>query len=96
MLEYDDHRSGTFEALKDIPDDKFVVLGLVSTKSGRLESVEELNSRIIAAARYFPHAQLGLSPQCGFASSLLGNPVAPGDQARKLQLVVNAAREIWG
>jgi 5-methyltetrahydropteroyltriglutamate--homocysteine methyltransferase len=95
LLEYDDHRSGTFEPLKDIPDDKFVVLGLVSTKTGRLESVDELRNRVASAAQYFPLAQLGLSTQCGFASSLLGNPISPGDQRRKLDLVVKIARDIW-
>jgi 5-methyltetrahydropteroyltriglutamate--homocysteine methyltransferase len=96
LLEYDDPRSGTFEPLKDIPDTKFVVLGLVTTKNGRLESVDELRNRITAAAQYFPLAQLGLSPQCGFASSLLGNPISPGEQRRKLELVVTTARELWG
>jgi 5-methyltetrahydropteroyltriglutamate--homocysteine methyltransferase len=96
LLEYDDQRSGTFEPLKDIPGDKFVVLGLVTTKSGSLESVDQLRDRITEAAQYFPVAQLGLSPQCGFASSLLGNPISPKDQSRKLELVVRTAREIWG
>jgi 5-methyltetrahydropteroyltriglutamate--homocysteine methyltransferase len=95
LLEYDDHRSGTFEALKDIPDDKFVVLGLVSTKNSRLESVAELRSRVTTAAQYFPLARLGLSTQCGFAPSLLGNPISYIDQRRKLELVVETARRLW-
>jgi 5-methyltetrahydropteroyltriglutamate--homocysteine methyltransferase len=95
MLEYDDERSGTFEPLKDMPEDKFVVLGLVSTKSEHLESVEELRRRISAASRFFPLDQLGVSPQCGFASSILGNPISPEFQQRKLELVARTAREVW-
>jgi 5-methyltetrahydropteroyltriglutamate--homocysteine methyltransferase len=95
LLEYDDARSGSFEVLADIPDDKFVLLGLISTKTGRLESLEELRSRITTASRYFPLARLGLSPQCGFASSVIGNPLSPHDQKRKLELVVETARAVW-
>ncbi len=96
LLEYDDHRSGTFHPLKDIPEDKFVVLGLISTKTAQLESSDNLRQRITTASRYFPLAQLGISPQCGFASSILGNPLSPEDQQRKLDLVVRTAREVWG
>jgi 5-methyltetrahydropteroyltriglutamate--homocysteine methyltransferase len=96
MLEYDDYRSGTFDPLRDMPEDKFVVLGLISTKTDRLESIDYLRQRIAAASRYFPLAQLGVSPQCGFASSVLGNPVSPEDQQRKLELVVRTARAVWG
>jgi 5-methyltetrahydropteroyltriglutamate--homocysteine methyltransferase len=96
LLEYDDERSGNFAALKDIPEDKFIVLGLISTKTGRLESVDYLRRRITTAARYFPFAQLGVSTQCGFASSILGNPISPEEQKQKLKLVVRTAREVWG
>ena len=96
MLEYDDDRAGTFAALKDIPEDKFIVLGLITTKSGRLERMDDLRRRVTTASRYFPVAQLGLSTQCGFASSVLGNPISPEEQRQKLALVVRTAREVWG
>src|SRR5262245_58690153 len=87
FLEYDDARSGTFEPLAGAPDDKQVVLGLVSTKSPRLETADELSSRIADAARFFPHEQVGLSTQCGFASIAAGNPVTEADEEHKLRLV---------
>ena len=96
MLEYDDDRAGTFAALRDIPEDKFIVLGLITTKSGRLERMEDLRRRITMASKYYPLAQLGVSTQCGFASSVLGNPISPEEQKQKLQLVVRTAREVWG
>jgi 5-methyltetrahydropteroyltriglutamate--homocysteine methyltransferase len=96
LLEYDDERSGTFEPLIDIPEDKFVILGLVSTKRARLETREELRQRVLEAARYVPLERLGLSPQCGFASSIIGNTISSTDQQAKLKLVVEIAREIWG
>lgn len=96
MLEYDDDRAGTFAALKDIPEDKFIVLGLITTKSGRLERMDDLRRRVTTASKYFPVAQLGLSTQCGFASSVLGNPISPEEQRQKLVLVVRTAREVWG
>ena len=96
MLEYDDDRAGTFAALKDIPEDKFIVLGLITTKTGRLERMDDLRRRITTASKYFPLAQLGLSTQCGFASSVLGNPISPEEQMQKLALVVKTTREIWG
>lgn len=96
MLEYDDDRAGTFAALKDIPDDKFVVIGLITTKTGRLEPVDDLRRRVAAASKYFPLAQLGVSTQCGFASSVLGNPISPGEQQQKLELVARTARAVWG
>ncbi len=96
LLEYDDTRSGSFDALKDIPDDKFVVLGLVTTKRARLESTEELRQRISDASRYIPIERLGLSPQCGFSSSIVGNSISMEDQHRKLELVVKAAKVVWG
>jgi 5-methyltetrahydropteroyltriglutamate--homocysteine methyltransferase len=96
LLEYDDERAGTFAALKDIPEDKFIVLGLITTKTGRLERTDDLRRRVATASKYFPLAQLGVSTQCGFASSVLGNPVAPEEQRQKLALVVETAREVWG
>ncbi|MEK6563316.1 MAG: vitamin-B12 independent methionine synthase [Candidatus Binatota bacterium] len=95
LLEYDDARSGSFAPLKEIPDDKFVVLGLITTKRARLESLEKLRQRITDASRYVPLERLGLSPQCGFASSVIGNAISFEDQRRKLRLTVQTAREIW-
>ncbi len=80
LLEYDDLRSGSFEPLRHVPDDKIVVLGLASTKTSRLETREELTERIREAARYVPLERLALSPQCGFASSIFGNRISPEDQ----------------
>jgi 5-methyltetrahydropteroyltriglutamate--homocysteine methyltransferase len=96
LLEYDDARSGGFEPLRHVPQDRFVVLGLVTTKKPQLESAEELRQRIEEAARYFPLDRLALSPQCGFASTMEGNRVSPEDQRRKLELVASVAREVWG
>jgi 5-methyltetrahydropteroyltriglutamate--homocysteine methyltransferase len=96
LLEYDDDRSGSFAALKDIPDDKFLVLGLVSTKRKRLESAEDLRRRITAASRFVALERLGLSPQCGFASSVIGNKISPEIQQQKLELVVKTAQAVWG
>jgi 5-methyltetrahydropteroyltriglutamate--homocysteine methyltransferase len=96
LLEYDDERSGSFEPLKDVPDDKIVVLGLVTTKTPRRETVEELAVRIREAQRYLPLERLALSPQCGFSTSILGNRLSLEDQKRKLEVVVQTAREIWG
>lgn len=95
-MEYDDERSGSFEPLKHIPDDKFVVLGLLSTKKTRLERAEDLRRRITEASRFIAHERLGLSPQCGFASSVIGNKISPEIQKRKLELVVKTAQAIWG
>lgn len=72
------------------------MLGLISTKSGELESIDYLRDRITTAARYFPLEKLGVSTQCGFASSVLGNPISPEDQKQKLELVIKTAREVWG
>ena len=96
LLEYDYARSGSFEPLKDVADDTFVVLGLVTTKKPELESTELLMQRIADASRYLPKERLGLSPQCGFASSIVGNKISPDDQRKKLELVVEAAQAIWG
>jgi methionine synthase II (cobalamin-independent) len=96
LLEYDDARSGGFEPLREAPDDKIVVLGLVTTKSPRLETREELTARVNDAGRFVAMERLALSPQCGFASSVIGNRLSADDQQRKLRLVVETARDIWG
>ncbi len=80
MLEYDDERSGSFEPLKDVPDGKMVVLGLVTTKTPRLETPTELKQRIEEASALVPLERLALSPQCGFASSVIGNRITVEDQ----------------
>lgn len=96
LLEYDDARSGSFESLKDVPEDKFVVLGLVTTKTACMETAEDLRERVSEASRYVPLNRLGLSPQCGFASSVIGNTISVDDQRRKLELVVRTAQSVWG
>jgi 5-methyltetrahydropteroyltriglutamate--homocysteine methyltransferase len=96
LLEYDDERSGTFEPLRHVPDDRVVVLGLVSSKTPRLESSAELRARIAEAARIVPLERLALSPQCGFASTHEGNRLTPEDQRRKLALVASTAQDVWG
>jgi 5-methyltetrahydropteroyltriglutamate--homocysteine methyltransferase len=96
FLEYDDPRSGDFAPLRFVPKDKTVVLGLVSTKVGELESKDDLKRRIDAAAKFAPLEQLALSPQCGFSSTVHGNEIARESQARKLRLVIDTAREVWG
>jgi 5-methyltetrahydropteroyltriglutamate--homocysteine methyltransferase len=95
LLEYDDARSGSFEPLRDVPEDKFVVLGLVTSKKSDLEPIEVLIQRIEEASRYVSPDRLGLSPQCGFASSIMGNRLSPQVQKRKLDLVVNTAKTVW-
>jgi 5-methyltetrahydropteroyltriglutamate--homocysteine methyltransferase len=96
LLEYDDERSGGFEPLRAMPEDRSVVLGLVTTKKPRLESVDELRRRIDEAARVVPLERLALSPQCGFASTMEGNKLTPADQRAKLHRVAEAARLVWG
>jgi 5-methyltetrahydropteroyltriglutamate--homocysteine methyltransferase len=96
FLEYDDPRSGSFEPLSDAPDDKQVVLGLVSSKSPELEAREELTARIDEAAGFFPREQLGLSTQCGFGSVAFGNPIREADEESKLRLVADTAHAAWG
>ena len=96
LLEYDDVRSGGFEPLRHVPGDRFVILGLVTTKKPRLESAGELRQRIQEATRYIPLERLALSPQCGFASTMEGNHISPDDQRHKLELVASVAREVWG
>ncbi len=95
FLEYDSARAGGFEPLRWVPKGKRVALGLVTTKTGQLESKDALKRRLDEAARYCPLEQLALSPQCGFASAERGNPLTPSEQAAKLALVVNVAREVW-
>ncbi|MDD5332618.1 MAG: 5-methyltetrahydropteroyltriglutamate--homocysteine S-methyltransferase [Rhodoferax sp.] len=96
FMEYDDVRSGDFKPLRYLPKGKTVVLGLVTTKFGALESKDDLKSRIDQAARYAPLEQLALSPQCGFSSTVHGNDIAVEAQRAKLRLVVETAREVWG
>jgi 5-methyltetrahydropteroyltriglutamate--homocysteine methyltransferase len=96
LLEYDDDRSGSFEPLRFVPPGKTVVLGLVTSKFEALEDQAELLRRIDDAARYVPLEQLALSPQCGFASLLSGNVISPDAQWRKLELVADTARKVWG
>jgi 5-methyltetrahydropteroyltriglutamate--homocysteine methyltransferase len=96
LLEYDSPRAGGFEPLRFMPKGKVAVLGLVSTKVAQLESLEELKRRVDAAAKYVPLEQLAISPQCGFASDVVGNLLTEEAQWRKLELVVEAARKIWG
>ncbi|MEQ1883333.1 MAG: 5-methyltetrahydropteroyltriglutamate--homocysteine S-methyltransferase [Burkholderiales bacterium] len=95
FLEYDDARSGDFAPLRFVPKGKTVVLGLVSTKVGELESKDALKKRIDQAARHVPMEQLCLSPQCGFSSTVHGNAIARESQTNKLRLVVETAREVW-
>jgi 5-methyltetrahydropteroyltriglutamate--homocysteine methyltransferase len=96
FLEYDSPRAGGFEPLRFVPEDKVVVLGLVSTKTPELESADVLKRRIDDAARYVPLERLCISPQCGFSSNYLGNPVTIDDEKRKLELVVQVAQSVWG
>lgn len=95
LLEYDDERSGGFEPLRHVPDDRVVVLGLVTTKKPRLETASEIRERVMEASHYLPLERLALSPQCGFASTVEGNHLSHEDQRHKLELVANVAHEIW-
>jgi 5-methyltetrahydropteroyltriglutamate--homocysteine methyltransferase len=96
LLEYDDQRSGGFEPLAHLPEDRVVVLGLVTTKKPELETETELKARIEQAARYVPLERLALSPQCGFASTAEGNRISYEQQKRKLELVGRVADSVWG
>jgi 5-methyltetrahydropteroyltriglutamate--homocysteine methyltransferase len=96
FLEYDDERSGDFSPLRFVPDNKTVVLGLVTSKRPELESVDALATRVDEAAQYVPVDQLCLSPQCGFASTVEGNVMTEDQQWAKLGRVVEAAAKIWG
>ena len=95
FMEFDDERSGTFEPLRFVPKGKMVVLGLVTTKRGALESKDALKRRIDDAARFVPLDQLCLSPQCGFSSTLEGNAITQQQQVDKLRLVVETAHDVW-
>jgi 5-methyltetrahydropteroyltriglutamate--homocysteine methyltransferase len=96
LLEYDDERSGGFEPLAHVPEETVCVLGLVTTKTGRRETVAELESRIREASRIVPLERLALSPQCGFATSVVGNALTVEDQAAKLRTIADTARAVWG
>jgi methionine synthase II (cobalamin-independent) len=96
FLEYDDARSGGFEPLRFVPPGKLVVLGLVTTKRGQLESKDELKTRIEEAAQFVDVEQLCLSGQCGFSSTVEGNALTHDEQWSKLALIVETAREVWG
>ena len=95
LLEYDTSRAGDFAPLRFVPKSKGVVLGLVSTKTPVLESLSDLKHRADDAARYIDLDRLAISPQCGFASTVAGNPITEGDERAKLARVVEAARTIW-
>jgi 5-methyltetrahydropteroyltriglutamate--homocysteine methyltransferase len=96
FLEYDDERSGGFAPLRFVPPGKVVVLGLVTTKRGALESKDALKRRIDEAAKYVPLEQLCLSPQCGFSSTVEGNVLSYDEEVAKLSLIVETAAEVWG
>jgi 5-methyltetrahydropteroyltriglutamate--homocysteine methyltransferase len=96
FMEFDDERSGGFEPLRFVPPGKCVVLGLVTTKRGELESKDDLKRRVDGAAKYVPLDQLCLSPQCGFSSTVEGNVLTYDDEVAKLALIVETAAEIWG
>ncbi len=96
LLEYDDERSGSFEPLRQVPENKMVILGLVTTKTPRRETVEELTGRLREASRYLPLERLGLSPQCGFATSVIGNAISVDDERSKLSTIARTAQALWG
>jgi 5-methyltetrahydropteroyltriglutamate--homocysteine methyltransferase len=95
LLEYDDERSGDFQPLQHVPDDKMVVLGIMTTKSPRLEAKSDLERRVREAAKVIDLEQLAISPQCGFSTSIVGNDLNSDDQAAKLQRLAETAAEIW-
>ena len=96
FLEYDSPRAGSFSPLRFVPKQKKIVLGLVTTKSGEMETTDQLKRRIDEAAQYVPLEQLALSPQCGFSSTVLGNNISVDAEVAKLSLVVRVASEVWG
>jgi 5-methyltetrahydropteroyltriglutamate--homocysteine methyltransferase len=96
LLEFDTPRAGGFAPLRFVPKGKGVVLGLVSSKTPQLEQLESLRRRADEAAKYVDPANLAISPQCGFASTMGGNPVTEADERAKLKLCVDAAHRIWG
>ncbi len=95
LLEYDDERSGGFEPLAQVPEDKVAVLGLVTTKTARRETVEELVARVREAAQFCPLERLAVSPQCGFATSVVGNAISEDDERAKLRVVAETAQSVW-
>jgi 5-methyltetrahydropteroyltriglutamate--homocysteine methyltransferase len=96
LLEYDTERAGNFDPLRFVPKGKVAVLGLITTKIGRIETVDELRRRIDDAARHLPLEQLAISPQCGFASSIRGNLLTEDEQFRKLDVMLETAAKVWG
>ena len=96
LLEYDSPRAGSFAPLRFMPKGKVAVLGLISTKVPKLETIDALRRRIDEAAKHIPLDQIAISPQCGFASDVVGNLISTDDQRRKLELVVETARQVWG
>ena len=96
LLEYDTERAGGFEPLRFVPKGKIAVLGLITTKVGRTETVDELRRRIDEASRYIPIEQLAISPQCGFASSIMGNLLTEEQQFRKFDVMLETAAKVWG
>jgi 5-methyltetrahydropteroyltriglutamate--homocysteine methyltransferase len=96
LLEYDTERAGGFEPLRFVPKGKIAVLGLITTKVGRVETVDDLRRRIDDAARFLPIEQLALSPQCGFASSIRGNLLTEDEQFRKVDIMLKTAQRVWG
>ena len=96
LLEYDDPRSGSFEPLCEVPDDRMVVLGLITTKHSQLESQRDLQARIEQASQHFALERLAISPQCGFSTSIVGNDLSIEDQRRKLEVLCQTAGAVWG
>jgi 5-methyltetrahydropteroyltriglutamate--homocysteine methyltransferase len=95
LLEYDTPRAGSFAPLRFVPKGKTIVLGLITTKQPQLEQVDELRKRIDEASKYIAVEQLAISPQCGFASDVVGNLISADDQKRKLETMVETARLVW-
>jgi 5-methyltetrahydropteroyltriglutamate--homocysteine methyltransferase len=96
FLEYDSPRAGSFTPLSNLPAGKVAVLGLISTKTPQLERREDVLQRLDEASRTVPIERICISPQCGFASGMYGNPITLDDQTRKLELLVSIAKEVWG
>jgi 5-methyltetrahydropteroyltriglutamate--homocysteine methyltransferase len=96
FLEYDSPRAGSFSPLRFVPKEKKIVLGLVTTKTGEMETPDLIKRRIDEAAQYIPLEQLALSPQCGFSSTVLGNNISVEAEVAKLSLVVKVADAVWG
>ena len=95
FMEYDTPRAGNFAPLAHMPHDKSAILGLISSKTPALEDIDHLLHRIEDAARHMPIERIGISPQCGFASAVTGNPVTYDDQVAKLRLAVETAEKVW-